>query len=222
VLPSQPNTTIIVYDLGITETERQLLDKYCKCTVLTFPFKEFRNYFSEHKYCKAWKPFIIAAHLSQANVVVWVDDTVRMDNSRAVPAMVDRARQRGVQVRARHDAAMMSNPYHTLPEMFKAFGDSPCAHMGFSQVDTSLAVFHNEPLVSHAVMEPWLACAADRACICPEEKHIPCPHNGSNHGVIGQCSRHDSSALGIILAQLFREKYNNFVVDGIPRVRDVK
>ena len=73
------------------------------------------------------------------------------------------------------------------------------------KIDLSL---HREPLVRHAVIEPWLACAANAHCISPvnQIKVQKCPPSLKGH--IGVCMRADQSAISLILAKLFREKFH--------------
>ena len=70
-----------------------------------------------------------------------------------------------------------------------------------------------EPFVQHAVLDPWYGCAVRAACICPvEQKSVQmCPSTKASK--IGGCMRNEQSAISIILAKLFREKYRAIVVN---------
>ena len=208
--PVLKNFTLIIYDLGLKESELILLKKHCRCTVVKFPFEKFPTYFRTLK-CFAWKIFVIAAHYEQANVTIWIDASISTRNVSGIPLLIDRARSRGIQQRC--NRGMTHNPYHTLPQMFEAFGDSPCAHLSFRQCEGGYGVYHNEPLIRHAVIKPWVACASREFCICPVNQGAvqycyPLPKR-----TVGICMRNDQSAISIILASLFREKFDHFVHD---------
>ena len=209
VFPILKNFTLVIYDLGLKQNELLLLKKHCRCTVVQFPFQKLPTYFRTLK-CFAWKIFIIAAHYEQANVTIWVDASLSTTDVSGIEMLIDRARTRGIQQRSNRNLAAL-NPVHTLPQMFEAFGDSPCAHLSFHQCETGFGVYHKEPLIRHAVIKPWLACASREFCICPVnqtlvQKPFPAPE-----GTLGRCMRNDQSAITIILASLFREKFDHFV-----------
>ena len=104
----------------------------CRCTVVGFPFPRLPPQVATLR-CYSWKVFAIAAHYAQAEVTVWLDSSIRVNNSTAFVTMVTRAKQRGIQQRCVYPR-MTRNILHTLPAMFEAFGDSPCAHSNFRQV----------------------------------------------------------------------------------------
>ncbi|GFR68242.1 hypothetical protein ElyMa_005603500 [Elysia marginata] len=124
---------------------------------------------------------------------------------------IERTRQLGLQ--QRYGPLGAPNPYHTLTQMFGYFGDSPCAHMAFPQVETGFGIYHKEPLVQHAILDPWYACAVRAACICPvEQRSVQICGRFKGSKKIGLCMRNEQSGISIILAKLFREKYRAIVV----------
>ena len=73
------NFIFVVYDLGLSEKERILYEKHCKCQMLTFPFEQLPSYFTTMK-CFAWKVFAIAAHYEQADYLMWSDASISLTN----------------------------------------------------------------------------------------------------------------------------------------------
>ena len=65
--PRVPNLKLVMYDLGLNTTERRLMEAHCNCTVLDFPFSDFPAHVSD-LICYAWKPLMIHAHMSQAEL----------------------------------------------------------------------------------------------------------------------------------------------------------
>ena len=217
VFPFLSNFSLIVYDLGLAQNERKQYQKYCKCQLLTFPFEKLPDHFRQLKVF-AWKVFIIAAHFEQAEVTMWTDASIVTTNTSALLATIEKTRSSGVQQRCNkkieHFAAP-PNPAFTLPHLFEAFGDSPCAHTAFHQCEGGFGLYHREPLVRHAVIEPWLACAFSTNCIMPAGGAcFPTFSRFSEYsGMIGVCHRNDQSAISLILAKLFREKFHHFAIE---------
>ena len=207
LFPVLTNFTMIVYDLGLNPKERQQYQEHCRCQLFTFPFHKLPEHFKTLK-TFSWKIFVIAAHFEQAEVTMWTDASITLTNPPKLLNAIEKARTAGVQQRC--NSGSHANPVHTLPQMFEAFGDSPCVHMAFRQCETGWALYHREPLVRHAVMEPWLACASHPHCISP----VPqagvqvCAGGRPGHKDLGLCMRSDKSAITLILAKLFREKFN--------------
>ena len=203
----------IVYDIGLTAEERTLLKRYGHCRVLDFPFDKLPKFFTTLK-CFSWKVFIIAAHYEQADVLIWADASVRVRNTTQLIHLIERARTRGVQQRFFED--MLPLPIHTDPEMFEYFGDSPCAYMPYRMCEGSFGIYHKEELIRRAVIHPWVACAGREACMCRTNwaERLGCRRPDRKPPAdIGYCNRFDQSAISIILAKLFREKYYHFAVD---------
>lgn len=207
--PLLKNFTLIVYDLGLEPLQLKKYEAFCKCRLLPFPFRQLPRYFGILKVC-AWKVFIIAAHYENAEVTIWADASVEVLNGSGVVAAINKTKIFGIQQTLWHLNAV-PNPHRTFPQMFEFFGDSPCAHLHFPQMTGGLGFYHREPLVRHAVISPWVRCAADRDCIMP----LPFPEGlycrPAPPRTIGVCHRNDQAALSIIMAKLFREKIYNFV-----------
>jgi len=209
VYPLLKNFTLVVYDLGLKDAERKQYRKHCRCQLLQFPFQKLPDHFA-NLITFAWKVFIIAAHLEQAELSMWIDTSITITNGTELMSVIDRTRTRGVQQRC--DDRGIPNPRHTLPQMFEAFGDSPCAHLSFTQCEAGFGIYHRELLIRHAVVGAWVTCAANPFCIEPVNQNRV--HNCGEWvpGTIGNCMRSDQSAISLILAKLFREKMDHFAI----------
>ena len=141
---------------------------------------------------------------------MWTDASITITNGTEFLSAVDRTKIRGVQQRC--NPGGKPNPHYMLPQMFEAFGDSPCAHLSFQQCETGFGLYHREPLIRHAVIGAWLACASNPFCIVPvkQSRVQECWRSVAGH--IGFCMRSDQSAVTLILAKLFREKMDHFAV----------
>ena len=215
VYPLYDNFTLVMFDLGLSPFERQQMEKYCRCQVVSFPFHELPKHVRKLK-CYAWKPFIVTAMFEKADVIMWADASVRFNNHNQIRPFIERTKIRGVQVRGDSRRVMARTAFHTMPFMFEAFGDSPCAFMPFRQLEATFFTMHREALIRRAILQPWVACAARSDCICQPNYLAthPC-HNDialqKDH--IGYCNRFDQSALSIVMGKLFRDKLYHFTPD---------
>ncbi|XP_059146343.1 uncharacterized protein LOC131933791 [Physella acuta] len=189
------------------------------CTVIKLNFDEFPPHFTTFK-CFGWKPVIIKAVFARADIVIWADASVRFTVPEVLSDMIAKAKLQGVV--QRRPKFNISNPYFTIPQMFEYFGDSPCAHLPFDQVESGFGIYHREPLIEKALIDPWVACALRPECTCPEQQRAlqKCPQQWDPLK-FGHCMRNDQSSLTIILAKLFREKLFHFVIhtDGLVNIR---
>ena len=67
-----PTRRIVMYDLGLQESQRKELEKFCNVELRTFHFEQYSPYVkSLGKY--AWKPFIIKQLAIEAEYLFWAD-----------------------------------------------------------------------------------------------------------------------------------------------------
>ncbi|CAL1529192.1 unnamed protein product [Lymnaea stagnalis] len=215
------NFTLVFYNLGLTDRERALVVKYCKCQVFDFPFEKFPSFMRELK-CYAWKPVMIKSQVPNANVVVWVDASVRFHkDSTVVQNLITRSRERGVQI----GGSGSNSPFRTLASMYHYFGDEPCAYLNLGQAKATVGAYHSEHFVQRAVLEPWVACAFNSSCICPTRRFKSGCHmtrqmearvdSSATAGApieYDLCHRFDQSAISIILHKLYQDKYGLVMV----------
>ena len=212
LFPVLQNFLMVIYDIGLEESQRREMEKHCRCKVVTFPFDMVPDHAREIL-CYAWKPFILAAHLEQAEVLMWADASVRFINPQNIPTIIQRTKERGIQQKTVERSHPL--PFYTIPMIFEHFQDSPCAYMSFQMVEANFMLFHREPLIRRAVIQPLLACAGRPDCMCPPEftGRKFCQFIRQPLDTIGLSNCFDQSALTLILAKLFREKYEHFIVD---------
>ena len=206
------NFTLVVYDLGLTEIQRNQILKHGRCVFVKFPFDELPDIFKNLR-CFSWKVLIIAAHYEQADVLIWGDSSVRFINTTALLELIHTSKLRGIQQRNLEEMARI--PSHTMPFVFERFGYSPCAFLSFRMCEGNFGVYHREALIRRAVIQPWLACAVSEDCMCPSnwQSIQKCWRAEPRPNHIGLCHRFDQSTISIILAHLFREHYHHFTVD---------
>ena len=133
------NFSMVIYDLGLKKEERADMEKYCRCTVISFPFDKFQSHVKNLR-CFAWKMLIAAAHIDQAEVIHWGDTsaTELKGHGQDINKVIETTKMRGVQAQI----GGMENVYHTIPSLFESMGDSPYVHMDFKQIYGTLFFWH--------------------------------------------------------------------------------
>ncbi|PVD22353.1 hypothetical protein C0Q70_18163 [Pomacea canaliculata] len=110
----------------------------------------------------------------------------------------------------KRDGWMMSR--HVMPVMLQYFHTEACLLAPFYETESGFVVVKNEPLMSKAVLDPWVACAFAPRCVYPGDdwkKLLPCHSDKRGYSV---CHRFDQAALGVILVTLFDFKSSQLVV----------
>ncbi|KAH9489949.1 hypothetical protein Btru_038329 [Bulinus truncatus] len=127
LLPRLKNFTFIVYNLGLEDNEVSLISSNCDCHVVNFPFDQLSPFMGYVK-CYTWKPLIVSAHISQTNLLLWADASIRFhQNMGDTFSLLSRARARGLQVGVSHT----SIAHVTLQPMFQFFGDEACSYLPY-------------------------------------------------------------------------------------------
>ncbi|XP_025112268.1 uncharacterized protein LOC112575002 isoform X1 [Pomacea canaliculata] len=197
---------LIYYDLGLANKSLALLTKYCRCHVLSFPFQSLPEVFKNLRTYQ-WKPLLVKAHSSHSKLLMWMDASVRF-KSGDVSLIIQRVMADGFFIQ--HHIYMM--PRHVMPVMLQYFHTEACLLAPFYEVEANFFVVKNEPLMSKAVLDPWVACAFAPRCVYPGDdwrKLLACFDNKRGYSV---CHRFDQSALGVILVTLFDFKLSHLVV----------
>ena len=193
------------FDLGLKPVERRRVVKNCNCKVKSMAFELFPAHVRKLM-CYAWKPIIISALLPKAEVLVYMDVSIRFRDM-DLDLFFSTARQWGAQFLHGGD----SIPNHTVESMFTFYGDLPCMYWAFPELQPGFSVFHNEPFMIRVALDPWLGCALNVSCMCPVDPHATriCPHTERR---VGQCHRFDLSSLTIQMAKLYGAKFGHLVL----------
>ncbi|XP_070189538.1 uncharacterized protein [Littorina saxatilis] len=199
LFPRLTNFTFIIFDLGLSPLQRNLTEKNCGCTVLDFPFDKLPAFFSILR-CYTWKPMIIRSLIEKTEFLVWMDSSVRWNRTaKSLDSLFQRCKERGLQM---WFGSVGSVAVRTQHDMFSFYGDQPCQYDPFGELHASYGVYHNEPFVRYAVLDPWLSCAFTRRCMCQQNAKRSCSGKLVPRRT-GVCHRFDQSSLGIILIKLY-------------------
>ena len=223
VFPHLKNFTFIYYNLGLLPAERRYLANICRCLMIDFPYHLFPNFLSYLK-CYTWKPLIVNAVIQRAELVFWVDASIRFKQDPAhLMSLLERAKNRGVQMGWSKTTISKT----TLPSMFHFFGDEACAYVSYNQGLSGVVIYHNEWMIRRMVLQPWAACALSGQCMCPQtgvdlfQARITC-HQDRGKYFYGICHRFDQSALSILLTKLYQDHVDHIILRDIEQFLDIK
>ncbi|XP_067676413.1 uncharacterized protein [Haliotis asinina] len=204
VFPLINNYTFVLYDLGLTVSERTQMEKHCRCEVRSFPL-EFMPSNLRNLKCYTWKPIIIQANLHKTDILVWMDASVRFSNNIIKP-LLDDIERRGLVIRS----GTNSVGQHTLQATMNYMKEDVCTLAPVFEHEATFIMFHNKQWVREAVVKPWAVCAVSDRCMCPREPKevIYCNVYVRKYQ---KCHRFDQSGINIILAKLFRDHTSSFI-----------
>ncbi|XP_067667576.1 uncharacterized protein [Haliotis asinina] len=206
VVPEMDNLTLIYYDIGLEDWQREQLQKYCRCQVRRFPF-ELMPIRLKTLRCYTWKSFIIQAHIRSADVIIWTDAAVRFRKSSIGP-LLQEVETKGIMLE--DGTPRYSVADHAQKIMFDYFGEKTCQYAQVIEKQPGFLVLKNERFVREIVLKPWVACAMNKKCMCPAhpETLIVCHTYVRKYN---KCHRFDQAAINIILAKLFWGSEMSFV-----------
>ncbi|CAL1538136.1 unnamed protein product [Lymnaea stagnalis] len=213
--PQSENVSLVLLDIGLTEEQRKMTEKHCRCQVLDFPFYKFPRH-SSNRHCYTWKPLIILSALQRVRkVLIYQDSSIRW--LRSGSELISRAQDVGMQLLRSPRSSRV--PMHALEKTFDYFEEKPCAFSVFPELHAGFSLFKPEAFAVNAILKPWARCALEASCMCPvfPKAVIGCSKRETEHG----CHRFDQSCLSIITGKLFNEHLYKFTVPN-SRFIDIK
>ncbi|XP_071111875.1 uncharacterized protein [Haliotis cracherodii] len=188
------NYSLRYYDLGLKPTERAQLEKHCKCDVKIFPVQKLDPWMRRLN-CYIWKPMIIQANIKAADIVVWLDSSIRLPKEGIGKSVQDVLLQ-GLTIGGVGGRA----PQFIDTRMMNYFNSTPCMYSPFTMIEANFMMFHNDEFVRDAIIAPWATCAVNHNCMCPDNSVLYCNHAINKYG---KCHRYDQAAMNMIALQLF-------------------
>ncbi|CAL1538135.1 unnamed protein product [Lymnaea stagnalis] len=214
-IPQSENVSLVLFDIGLTEEQRKMTEKNCRCQVLDFPFHKFPRH-TAIRNCYSWKPLIILAALQRVRkVLIYQDSSIRW--LRSGSELIRRAQDVGLQLLRNPRSVRIT--MQTLEKTFDYFEEKPCAFSGFPELHSGFSLFKPEAFAVDTILKPWARCALEASCMCPvfPKVVIGCPKTLKDH----RCHRFDQSCLSIITGKLFNEHLYKFTVPS-SRFIDIK
>ncbi|KAK3593260.1 hypothetical protein CHS0354_012351 [Potamilus streckersoni] len=207
-----PDAKMIVYDIGLYQSETELLKKYGFVEVRSFQTSQYPSHVGDISNY-AWRPIIIQSILEEFGSVIWISPQSRIAHATDLKQL----KYRG----DRHFFAWQTKEYiatiaYTNPKTFTYLNESRCCFLESGLVDMSMLVFYRTNFTWNAIMKPWLKCTLNKDCLIPPKaRYSGCFHMRKPKTT--GCHRYDQSVLSIILDRvfLFTFKLEKYV---IPRI----
>ncbi|XP_046550651.1 uncharacterized protein LOC124260390 [Haliotis rubra] len=200
------NYSLRYYDLGLTQAERAQVEKHCKCDVKIFPLQKLDKWMRRLE-CYIWKPIIIQANIKAADIVVWMDTSIRLPTEGLKEAVMNVPLQ-GLTIGGWGGRA----PTFIDTRMINYFNTTACIYAPFTMVEANFMMFHNEEFVRDAIIAPWMACAVNHNCMCPDKSILYCNYSQNKYGI---CHRYDQAAINVIAMQLFGKHIESLQAKGL-------
>ena len=210
-----PETKIIVYDIGLRESERNVLTKRKNFEVRLFPFDKYKDQpqVKRLKTC-SFKPIIVKQICLEYpdHVILYGDSSVRMLSCNLTSALQHLQKFPFLSGAPIYDRVIQ----FTHDGMIKYLGfpktRKEMANVQTIQGGSFLLHVTNEAI--QKIIDPWEDCATHTECIAPAgSKRFPCSPVGVCDGHFVGCHRYDQSAINLVLAREYGMDYHTKAVD---------
>ena len=218
-----PSTRLIMYSLGLTSGEMELLRSYCNVEVRIFDFDKYPTlaYSKNHLRTFGWKPVVVKEVSEQYEVVMYFDSSVRLNGPItekvlkylwSSPAFIAGPwigngcyKSNKPIVSFTHNAMLQylfPNTSKSIPGLRKEL-----AIWGHLQAGCWLMWLNSD--MRKRLLANWVDCALHEECMAPKAANIDgCTANlvFSNYAPQGKyigCHRYDQSALNLIFYREF-------------------
>ena len=210
-----PDKKVIVFDLGLRESQRKNLTERKNLELRHFPFDAYKN-LSHVKNLQsyAFKGIMVKMIALEYpdSVIFYGDASVRMISCN-ISSVLNHLRKFPIfsgapnhfkAIAFTHDG--MIN-YLKFPKERKDMAAVPTIQSG-----CYLLLVNNE--TRHKIVDPWEDCSLHKECIAPNGcKTWPCHFTTEHDGHYVGCHRYDQSALNLILAREYGLDYFSRAVD---------
>ena len=215
-----PKTKIIVYDIGLTDSQVSTLKTYCNIEIRKFNFQKHPKYFKNLKNY-AWKTAVVKEISEEFELILFCDASIRFKNhvSHLLPLLLrfpfvpGSVMTYNFNVGRTHDGM--------LKYLHMNMTRSELARIKPS-IQSGVYIMWVTPLIKEKFLLPWIDCGMHKDCISPEGATLRGCHKRDPTGNYIGCHRYDQSAMNMILIREFgaplfakfnREKnYSSFVV----------
>ena len=228
VQTQMPNTTLIVYSLGLTATETQELTSYCNLELRTFNFDKYPalNYSRINLQHYGWKPLVVQEVAAEYEVIMYFDASVRLVSPISGSLLMYLSSLRPAFISGSlfgngiicdepelPDYPIVSFTHNGMLEYLfpKKSQDLPAlrqelALWGHIESGCWLMWFTSE--MREKILNNWVDCALHQECMAPQNTSIwNCTYERLDEyaprGEFIGCHRYDQSALNVILYREF-------------------
>ena len=218
-----PHTRLILYSLGLTGEESELLSSYCNLELRVFDFSKYPHVAYSRKNLRAfgWKPLIVKEISEEYEVLAYFDSSVRLTGPidkdvlkylLSSPAFIAGPWKGNSCIRSDNPIVSYTHD-ETLKYLFPVKSQNliqlrkELRVWGHIQAGCWLMWLNSE--MRKKVLNNWVDCAFHEQCMAPRESKIDaCISVISDYVAEGRyigCHRYDQSALNLIFYREFGE-----------------
>lgn len=209
---------LVIYDLGISESDLQTLSTFCnssKCTIIQHDFSQYPSFIFDDK-LRLFRALIIKHALSRYRTIFFTGNDVRLRGPAKVFNEIRRKVEEGSDV-VSLEIKKLPITSNTHPRLFDYFDSDADSFLFVRQVTLDAVFFHSSKFLDERILLPWIKCILTPQCIQPigasfNANH--CKYKKPRYRYSG-CHNFDESAFNVVcgLAFNFNEaKYS--VTDG--------
>ena len=214
-----PKTKIIVYDIGLTDSQVSTLQTYCNVEIRKFNFQEYPKYFKNLKNY-AWKTAVVKEISEEFEIFLFCDASIRFKHhvSYLLPLLLKFPFVPGSVI---PDLIVGRTHDGMLKYLHMNMTRSELARIKPS-IESNSYIMWVTPLIKEKYLVPWIDCGMHMDCISPKGATVGGCHKIDPTGKYIGCHRYDQSAMNMILLREFgaplfakfnrEKKYSRFVV----------
>lgn len=217
IKPYYKDATFIIYDIGLYETELNLIKAHCGCEVREFRTSAYPNHVADITNF-AYRPIIIQSIVEEFGSAIWMNPDMLFTQASDLKQLVYRGTRDFFMWQPKEFIGTIA---FTDPKMFQYLGESRCCYLEAGLVDMSTIVIYRTNTSWSALMKPWLKCALNHDCIAPAKSRYSGCFEMRSPKTTG-CHRYDQSALSIIMDRVYQFSFKSekYVVARLSRQQE--
>jgi hypothetical protein len=164
-----PSENLIIYDLGLSETDLQRLSTFCnssavKCTIDSkFDLSQYPSYILDDK-LQLFRPLLIKHALSRFRTILFTGNHVRLRGTTKVFTDIRKKTEETSHVESL-EIKKLPITSNTHPRMFDYFDSDADSFLFVRQVTLDAVFFHNSKFLDDNILLPWIKCVLTPQCI---------------------------------------------------------
>lgn len=167
------NAQVILYDLGLLQSQRLELIQWNKLVIHRFPFNQYPTHvdIAVEAGQYAWKPIIIELHMAdmlknqhieQPSSILWIDAGAYFLDINLIQSFIQSAPQ-GIYIGQSYGTVAQK----TSPLMYEWFNEDFNKYSNLINCEAGMIGFQLQQSIYDNIILPWSNCALDADCIAP-------------------------------------------------------
>ena len=205
-----PTRRIVLYDLGLQESQRKEIKQFCNVELRKFDFGKYPSHLKFLYRC-SWKPFIIRQLAQEAEHLFWADASIRfVKDFESSLSKLDKFPLKG-----HHHSPDIIQLTHT--GTLDYFNVTREAMRNVKGIEGGLVLFKTNEVAMH-IIDLWCDCAMHEDCIAPKNTIVyPCNFKLVRPGSTkyAGCHRYDQSVLNVVIVREYGKEVYKYITDSI-------